>query len=88
MRMGAFSTTVLFSLIVVGCVRRDGRHNDCKWPAEISGRSADARHLSGDAEFAEDLAIQYADTHHGLHTPNWVSMRYMMQRGSVYGIAV
>jgi hypothetical protein len=74
MRMGAFSTTVLFSLIVVGCVRRDGRNNDCKWPAEISGRSADARHLSLDAELAEDLAIRYADTHHGLHTPNWVSI--------------
>src|SRR4029079_10571354 len=65
---------------VVGCVRRDGRNVDCKWPAEISGRSADARHLSADAEFAEDLAIRYADTHHDLRTPNYVS-------GEVYAAA-
>lgn len=30
-------------------------------------------HLSADAEFAEDLAIRYADTHHGLRTPYYVS---------------
>src|SRR5207248_2582014 len=73
MRMGALSVTLLFSLTVVGCVRRNGRNADCKWPAEISGHFADARHLSADAEFAEDLAIRYADTHHGLRTPNYVS---------------
>src|SRR5438552_6085084 len=72
-RMGALSVTLLFSLTVVGCVRRNGRNADCKWPAEISGHFADARHLSADAEFAEDLAIRYADTHHGLRTPNYVS---------------
>lgn len=73
MRMGAFLTTLLFSLTAVGCVRRDGRNADCKWPTEISGHSADPRHLSADAEFAEDLAIRYADVHFGLRTPNFVS---------------
>jgi hypothetical protein len=29
--------------------------------------------LSADAEFAEDLAIRYADAHHGLRTPYYVS---------------
>lgn len=73
MRMGTFSATLLCFLAIAGCVRRDGRNTDCKWPAETSGHPADARHLSADAEFAEDLAIRYADTHHGLRTPNYVS---------------
>jgi len=79
-RMGAFSATLLFSLILVGCMRRDGQNADCQWPGEVSPRAADARHLSADAEFAEDLAIRYADTHYGLRTPGYVS-------GEVYGAA-
>lgn len=35
--------------------------------------AASAWHLASDAEFAEDLAIRYADTHHGLRTPGYVS---------------
>src|SRR5882724_5855828 len=73
MRNRAFLAALLFSLTIVGCVRRDGRNADCKWPAETAAHSADARHLSADAEFAEDLAIRYADVHHGLRTPNYVS---------------
>src|SRR5882724_10116016 len=73
MRNRAFLAALLFSLTIVGCVRRDGRNADCKWPAETAAHSADARHLSADAEFAEDLAIRYADTHHGLRTPYYVS---------------
>ena len=72
-RMGEFLAVVLCSLSIVGCMRREGRNADCKWPGEISGRSADARDLSADAEFAEDLAIRYADTHYGLRTPGYVS---------------
>ncbi len=60
-------------LCAAGCVRRDGRNSDCRWPAETSRPRAGARHLSADAEFAEDLAIRYADTHHGLRTPYYVS---------------
>jgi hypothetical protein len=63
MRTGVFSVTLLVSLTIVGCIRREGRNADCKWPAEISRQSANARHLSADAEFAEDLAIRYADAH-------------------------
>ena len=73
MRMGALSATLLVFLAAVGCVRHDGRNSDCKWPTEIVRHAPDARHLSADAEFAEDLAIRYADTHHGLHTPYYVS---------------
>ena len=54
-------------------VRRDGRNSDCRWPAETPRQAASPSHLSADAEFAEDLAIRYADTHYGRRTPNYVS---------------
>jgi len=59
-----------FVLGLSGCVRRDGRNSDCRWPGEGSNHSVSARHLSADAEFAEDLAIRYADTHFGPRSPN------------------
>jgi len=65
--------TLVLLLSAMGCVRRDGRNSDCRWPAETAKHPGDARHLSADAEFAEDLAIRYADTHHGLLTTYFVS---------------
>ena len=50
--------------------RVTGRNPDCRWPAEASHHSADLRHLSADAEFAEDLAIRYADIHLGRRNPS------------------
>jgi hypothetical protein len=64
---------VLVLLFAAGCVRREGRNSDCRWPGETGEHLASAWHLSRDAEFAEDLAIRYADVHHGLHTPYWES---------------
>jgi hypothetical protein len=61
---------MVFVLYVGGCVRRDDRNSDCRWPGETSNHPVSARHLSADAEFAEDLAIRYADTHFGRHSPN------------------
>ncbi len=61
---------MVFVLGAGGCVRRDGRNSDCRWPGEISGQPVAARHLSADAEFAEDLAIRYADAHFGPRSPN------------------
>lgn len=61
---------MVFILLTSGCVRRDGRNSDCRWPGEASNHSVSARHLSADAEFAEDLAIRYADTHFGPRSPN------------------
>lgn len=58
----------VFVLWVSGCVRSDGRNSDCRWPGEASNHSVSARHLSADAEFAEDLAIRYADAHFGRHS--------------------
>ncbi len=60
---------MLFVLAAGGCVRRDGRNSDCRWPGETPSHPVSARHLSADAEFAEDLAIRYADAHFGLHSP-------------------
>ena len=65
--------TIGSSVCASGCVRREGRNSDCKWPPETVACPLPARHLSEDAEFAEDLAIRYADVHHGLRTPYYVS---------------
>ena len=64
---------LMAALCAAGCVRRDGRNSNCRWPGETFEHSASPWHLSKDAEFAEDLAIRYADVHHGLRTPNYVS---------------
>jgi hypothetical protein len=66
----ALLIAMAFVLCVGGCVRRDGRNSDCRWPGGTPNRPVSARHLSADAEFAEDLAIRYADAHFGLHSPN------------------
>ena len=60
----------IFVLSAAGCIRREGRNSDCRWPGETSNHPVNARHLSADPEFAEDLAIRYADTHFGRHSPN------------------
>jgi hypothetical protein len=79
MPSGSFRTTsglIAASIVLfcaAGCVRRDGRNSDCRWPGESIQYSASNWHLSRDAEFAEDLAIRYADVHHGLRTPYYVS---------------
>ena len=61
---------VLVLFCAAGCVRREGRNSDCRWPAETGEHPASAYHLSRDADLAEDLAIRYADVHYW-HTPYW-----------------
>jgi hypothetical protein len=61
------------ALVGFGCITACARHaqsySKCEWPSETS-RSPDTRnpvaqrHLSDDAELAEDFAIRYADAHH------------------------
>ncbi len=64
----AAASTIM--LCLAGCVRSNGRNSDCRWPGESSTHRASARHLSADGEFAEDLAIRYADAHFGPRSPN------------------
>jgi len=70
---------MVFVLGAGGCVRRGGRNSDCRWPGETSNQAVSARHLSEDAEFAEELAIRYADVHFGRRTPN-ASENYPAER--------
>lgn len=69
MRTPSLVVVMVFVLGASGCVRRDGRNTDCRWPGETSNHAVSARHLSADAEFAEDLAIRYADVHFGMKSP-------------------
>lgn len=62
------------ALTLTGCVRRAGRNIDCYWPGEFPLSNPTERHLSADAEFVEDLAIRYADTHFGPRTRQFESM--------------
>ncbi len=62
------ATLIAMVFVLCGCVRSDGRNSDCRWPEEAANHSASGRHLSADAEFAEDLAIRYADAHFGRHS--------------------
>jgi len=61
---------LLAVIALTSCVRRDGRNSDCKWPGEPeikrlqTGQPDYAQHLIEDAEFAEELAIRYMDSHH------------------------
>jgi hypothetical protein len=73
------AVVVVFVLSAGGCVRRNGRNSDCRWPGEIPNKPVSARHLSADAEFAEDLAIRYADVHFGPRSPN-PSQNYEAER--------
>jgi len=76
------SSVLLVGLLALaGCVRRDGRNADCKWPGETDPKtlsivdSAAARHLRSDVEFAEELAIEYMDRHHGPRSGHFQSMQ-------------
>jgi hypothetical protein len=71
--MKILTAVFMVVLCAAGCVRREGRNSDCRWPGETSDHSVSPWHLSEDAEFAEDLAIRYVDVHHGLRTPYYVS---------------
>lgn len=82
MRTLTLSVFLLLTLLLTpACLRRDGRNTDCRWPAEPTQNEPTPRHLSADAEFAEDLAIRYADTHHGLRSGHFVS-------GEAYGAQI
>ncbi|HKE23209.1 MAG TPA: hypothetical protein VKB88_12665 [Bryobacteraceae bacterium] len=71
------AAVLLASIWLVGCVRRDGRNMDCKWPEEADAKrsTASARSLHEDAEFAEELAIEYMDAGYGPRSGHFQSQR-------------
>jgi hypothetical protein len=67
---------ILIAMIgLTGCVRRDGRNSDCKWPSHPQAKTFQLnqpgyqQHLREDVEFAEELAIRYMDVHYGPRDP-------------------
>ncbi len=66
-------TVLLLVAGLAACVRREGLNADCQWPDEAVSPldlrdPAQARHLSNDAQFAEELAIRYGDSFRGRET--------------------
>ena len=64
------SAVLLLPVLVClpACLRRDGRNSECRWPGGAPGA------LNLDAEFAEELAVRYADAHHGLRSGHFESL--------------
>lgn len=80
-----FPPLLLWLTCIVGSSPCASPNSGCEWPQEIAApldlsRSAEARHLSGDAERAEDLAIRYADARRGPHSGHF-------EGGAEYGLA-
>ena len=73
----SIAVVLLASITLVGCVRRDGRNADCKWPEEADAKrsTANARSLHADVEFAEELAIEYMDAQYGPRSRHAQSQR-------------
>jgi len=75
---------LLLSVLVFGCTTGCSRHpqpnSNCEWPQETAERTlnpshpSQQRHLSDDAEFAEDLAIRYADARRGPRSGHFEGM--------------
>jgi hypothetical protein len=64
---------LLLLACLAGCVRRTGLNNACEWPSEVpspldAANPAHQRHLTADAQFAEELGIRYGDSFRGKET--------------------
>jgi hypothetical protein len=76
---------LLAAISLSGCVRRSGRNSDCKWPEEPDARTLSpnqrgyARQLTDDVEFAEELAVEYMDAHHGPRSGEFKSQQAASQ---------
>jgi hypothetical protein len=82
--MGSAPTIAIVLLVAIsltGCVRRQGRNPDCKWPEEPDAMtlSANLRHLHNDVGFAEELAVEYMDAHHGPRSAGFKSLEAASQ---------
>ena len=67
-RIGRISFFLVGFGYLTACAHHPAPNSNCKWPNEVHAKalnlkqSSDRQHLSDDAEFAEDLAIRYADS--------------------------
>ncbi len=65
---------------VIGCTRHIQSNSNCEWPQEIAtgalnlSEPSQRHHLSDDAEFAEDLAIRFADARRGPRSGHFEGM--------------
>ncbi len=65
---------------LTACTQHTHPNSNCEWPKETAttalnpSRPSQQRHLSDDAEFAEDLAIRYADARAGPHSGHFEGM--------------
>lgn len=65
---------------LMGCARHALPNSNCEWPQEASpgalnlNQPSQQRHLSADTEFAEDIAIRYADARSGPHSGHFQGM--------------
>jgi len=62
---------LLACIVLSGCVRREGRNTDCKWP----GPAASTATVREDLEFAEELAIEYMDANFGPRSGHFTSQQ-------------
>jgi hypothetical protein len=72
--------SLLMLVCTTGCSRHPQPNSSCEWPQETAAQAlnpsppSQQRRLSDDAEFAEDLAIRYADAHWGPRSGHFEGM--------------
>ena len=76
----------VLSIVLAGCGANARYANDCRWPATHEPRplnldnTTDLRHLSDDAQLAEDVAIRHADVTEGTGSGRRNVQRYRDRR--------
>jgi hypothetical protein len=83
-----FTISLLLIACVPGCTRRAQSNSTCEWPQETAisidvSKPTQRRHLSDDAQFAEDLAIRHADSRRGQrsgHFEGWAEYRQTREK--------
>ncbi len=67
-QVGRTASLLVGLACLTACAQHPPPNSNCQWPNEAHGKAlnlkenSDRQHLSDDAEFAEDLAIRYADS--------------------------
>lgn len=81
----------LASLVLFcGCLRQQGRNDQCRWPDEAAGilnlhNASDQDYLRDDAQFAEELAIRHTDRFRRTHGHIESHQRLVECTGTLFG---